>query len=99
MVDSANYGMYGPSRVLQETLFSDNVVLQRKRVQDEDPANRVAQDYLEASFAATVPSWPLSDPFLQAQNYKGTVFLAIQHLQQAMSAANVGLEKKTNSKK
>lgn len=85
--------------VLQQTLYSDDVGLQRRRVEEEDPANLRAQDYLEASFAANIPSFPLSDPFLQANNYKDIIYLAIQHLMQAMSGCTFGLERQTQSRK
>ena len=83
---------------LNETLYSDNIYYERPRSKDL-PGNREATQYLEASFAANVPSFPLSDPFVQAYNYKGTIYLAIQHLMQAMAGVSVGLERKTDTKK
>jgi hypothetical protein len=65
-----------PSQILQTILYSDNVV-SRQDQHRQDPGNERAQDYLEASFAANVPSFPLQDPFLNAYNYKNTVYLAI----------------------
>jgi len=88
-------------QLIRQSLYSDDVGLQAQRVQEareESPANYLAQEYLEASMAADVPSFPLSDPFTQAYNYTDTVYLAIQHLMQAMSAATIGLEQKVNSK-
>lgn len=90
-----------PHDVLHQTIYSDDVGLQRRRVEEQrekSPSNYVAQDYLEASFAANIPSFPLSDPFQQAANYTNTVYLAIQHLMQAMSGVSAGLEIQSTNK-
>jgi hypothetical protein len=87
---------------LKESLYSDDVVGTDRVRKENNPlwrANEQQQDYLEASFAANIPSFPLSDPFVQAANYKDVIYLAIQHLMQAMASIAVGLEKKTDAKK
>lgn len=89
--------MYDPSQALLNTLYSDDVVKPTKA--SRDPNIIQQQDYLEASFAANVPSFPIQDPFLNAAQYTGTIYLAIQHLMQAMSGVSAILEKKVDGKK
>lgn len=80
------------------TMYSDAVFDPRQRSTPErDPSNQIARRYLELSLAANVPSFPLSDPFLQAQNYKGGIYLGIQHFFRVFSTVRVGLERKLNN--
>lgn len=82
--------------ILRETIYTTDIDNQRRWAEDKrkiDPGNYTAQEYMEAALATNLPSHPLSDTFQQANNYKDIVYLAIQHLMQAMSGVSVGLEK------
>lgn len=82
---------------LRQSIFSTDYETIRQDAIDrrkKEGANLRAQDYLETSLAANLPSYPISDAFQQANNYKDIIYLAIQHLMQAMSGVSAGLERK-----
>lgn len=85
--------------LLAQSLFSHDEVVQRRQYDEEDKETIETRNYMELTLAANVPSFPLSDPMLQAQNYVDLVYLNIQHLMLSMSGANIGLEKKTGRKR
>lgn len=100
-MNSLSLPVYGPPRALTETIYSTSGEGARlaAETRNKDPYVVGAQEYLEASLAAQIPAWPLSDPFLESQNYVDTVYLCIQRLMQSMYGIVPVLEKKVSGPK